>query len=184
MAEALLHSSVKKLLVPDIVFSMTYQNKNSRSGSLVCIRDDKESIAVDRTYIDNVLHQTGFAVETFSTVLEEAVCLNNREAHLNKLFNKIAGAQVVITDRLHAMILCAVTDTPCVAFDNLSGKVSETYLWLLREHPRIMLCEDTDKLEKCLMSVIHNHASARDVIDNINNQFDTLKKYLEESCLL
>ena len=183
LAEVLFDSSVKKLLVPDIVFSMTYQKENCRSGSLVCIRDDKESITVDRTCMDTVLHQAGFAVEAFSTVLEEAVCLDNREAYLNNLLDKIAGAQVVITDRLHAMILCVVTDTPCVAFDNLSGKVSETYLWLLREHPRIALCEHTDKLEKCLMSVMHNHDSAKDAMDNINNQFDTLKKYLKENCL-
>lgn len=184
LAEILFHSSVKKLLAPDIVFSMTYQKTKCRLGSFVCIRDDKESMAVDRTYIDNALHQMGLPVETFSTVLEEAVCLDNREAHLNQLFDKIAGAQVVITDRLHAMILCAVTDTPCVAFDNLSGKVSETYLWLLREHPRIVLCEHMAQLEECLMSVMHNRASAQDVIDNINSQFDMLKKYLKENCLL
>ena len=162
---------------------MTYQKENCRLGGLVCIRDDKESMMVDRTYIDTVLHQAGFAVETFCTVLEESVCLDNREVYLNQLLDKIASAQVVITDRLHAMILCVITDTPCVAFDNLSGKVSETYLWLLREHPRIVLCEHTDNLEKCLMSVIHNHAPARYVIDNINNQFDMLKKYLKEKCL-
>ena len=31
---------------------------------------------------------------------------------------------LVITDRLHAVIFCIITNTPCIAFDNATHKVS------------------------------------------------------------
>lgn len=37
---------------------------------------------------------------------------------------------MVITDRLHGMIFAAITGTPCIAFDNISKKVSGVYKWI------------------------------------------------------
>ncbi len=184
LAEELFAASVTKLLVPDIVFSLTPKQYGMRFGGLVCIRDDKESKGTDKTYINNILCEAGIEVEFFSTVSEEMVCLDNREPCLDKLFDKIGSADIVVTDRLHAMILCAVTDTPCVAFDNLSGKVSQTYQWLLQNHPRIVLCENQDKLEECAAMVMNNNDSAGDVLDNINIKFKEMHKFLKENCMI
>ena len=37
---------------------------------------------------------------------------------------------MVITDRLHGMIIAALANTPCLAFDNLSKKVSGVNAWI------------------------------------------------------
>ena len=40
---------------------------------------------------------------------------------------------IAITDRLHGMIFCAITRTPCVAINNKNGKVKGVYeRWLSR----------------------------------------------------
>ena len=36
----------------------------------------------------------------------------------------------MVTDRLHAMIFAAITNTPCIAFDNKSNKVECVYKWI------------------------------------------------------
>lgn len=44
---------------------------------------------------------------------------------------KNSSSKIVITDRLHAMLICAITGTPCIAFDNISKKVQGVCeLWL------------------------------------------------------
>ena len=45
---------------------------------------------------------------------------------VNKL-KEFAGAQLVITDRLHGMVFCYLTNTPCIVFSNYNHKVLGTY---------------------------------------------------------
>lgn len=184
LAEKLFDVSVKKLLVPDIVFSLSPKQNDKRFGSLVCIRDDKELKAADKMEISSILHESGMAVGYFSTIAEDMVCLDNRKDCLEKLFGKISSAEVVVTDRLHTMIICAITDTPCVAFDNLSGKISETYQWLLQNHPRIILCESNNALNACLDIVMKNNDTASAVFNHINDRFQEVKNYLKENCFI
>lgn len=185
LARDIFNDSVKKLLVPDMAFLLPFRKSSYRTGSLVCIRDDKESSGVDPLYISSVLNDMGFKVGFLDTVSAEAVYLNNRNERVDKLLNKISSAEIVVTDRLHGMILCAVTDTPCVVFDNISGKISETYQWLLREHPCIILCEDIQQFRKDLETVMYNKEVqiSEKVLEGINDRFYELKEYLKEDCL-
>lgn len=182
LAEDMFDASVKKLLVPDIVFSLEHRGTYSRLGALVCIREDRESKEADRAYINDCLLRMGLGVEVISTVSEEKICLDNREMYLKKFLDKISSAEVVVTDRLHAMIFCVITHTPCVAFDNLSGKVSETYQWLLRDCPDIALCEGERHLGECLETVMNSRDTGNESLRNITDKFEELKKYLKGNC--
>jgi len=65
----------------------------------------------------------------------------------NKI-SELMNCELVITDRLHCMLLCAVAGIPCVAFDNLSGKVSGVYRFI-EDLPYIRTIKDkTDIVEK------------------------------------
>lgn len=185
LADEIFSASVKKLLVPDMAFLLPPRKSVARRGSLVCIRDDKESMGIDFHDVSRVLADMGLEAECFNTV-EEAVYLDNRNERVERLLDQISGVQIVITDRLHGMILCAVTDTPCIAFDNVSGKVSETYRWLLQEHPRILLCEDMGQLRENVEILMHGKATltSRDVMESINDRFCELKEYLKENFVL
>ena len=54
----------------------------------------------------------------------------------------ISGKKLVVTDRLHCMIFCAVTGTPCIAFDNSNKKISGVYKMWLGDLNYISVSED------------------------------------------
>ncbi len=65
-----------------------------------------------------------------STLVPETVSKKSREKTLQSKLNEFGSAKIVICDRLHAMIFAAITKTPCIAFDNVSKKVSGVYKWI------------------------------------------------------
>ncbi len=70
-----------------------------------------------------------------------------REAVVEEKLKEISEAKIVVTDRLHCMIASAITGTYCIAFDNLSGKVSGVYEWL-RHLDYIKICKGMEEFEK------------------------------------
>lgn len=48
---------------------------------------------------------------------------------MNK-FKDFQKSKLVITDRLHGMVFCAISGTPCIAFSNYNHKVKGTYDWI------------------------------------------------------
>lgn len=183
LAAELLGDSVRKLLVPDIALSLEYEGAFDRSGSLVCIRDDKEAMGINEIHIERILGQKKIETGKFTTISADDVFLDNREKHVMALLDRIRQSSVVITDRLHAMIFCAVTNTPCVAFDNLSGKVSESYQWI-KENPHIVLCEKEEDFETCLRQALSEENVAASSMNNINDKYKELEEYLKETCFI
>ncbi|MDE6845118.1 MAG: polysaccharide pyruvyl transferase family protein [Lachnospiraceae bacterium] len=183
LASELLDNSVRKILTPDIALSLKYEGSFERSGGLVCIRDDKEAMGIDETRITRILQEKGIEAKRFTTISTVDVFLDNREEYVMALLDKIRQASVVITDRLHAMIFCAVTDTPCVAFDNLSGKVSESYQWI-KENPHIVLCKKEEDFEICLRQAMSVENDAVLPINDIKDKFKELDEYLKETCFI
>ncbi|MFX0112804.1 polysaccharide pyruvyl transferase family protein, partial [Bacillus pumilus] len=49
---------------------------------------------------------------------------------LSTLWTELSKAPVVVTDRLHGMIFCAITQTPCVVLRSFDHKVMEGYEWV------------------------------------------------------
>ena len=63
-------------------------------------------------------------------IVKGGVAVSERENALNAKFAQFSGAELVITDRLHGMIFCAITGTPCIVFDSKSPKVRGCYEWI------------------------------------------------------
>ena len=63
---------------------------------------------------------------------------------MNKKFKQFKGAELVITDRLHCMIFCVITGTPCVAIDNSNKKISGVYNEWLGEINWVKFATDSD----------------------------------------
>ncbi len=120
-------------LVPDIVLSLKYEGfSGNRRGALLCFRTDCEKV------VENSLHEkiTGHLEskkikwrET-STLVPRKVNHASRKKELWNKLREFSSAEIVITDRLHAMIFATITKTPCVALDNKSKKVSGVYEWI------------------------------------------------------
>lgn len=122
------------LLNPDTVLYLNNtinDRKFKREYIMTCLRDDKESILGSRKdgLVDNLRKKYGQVVE-FDTVINKSVYKNERETELNKMFDMFLKSRIVITDRLHGMVFCVITKTPCIVTKSLDHKVTGTYEWI------------------------------------------------------
>ena len=122
------------ILNPDIVFYLNNKidcNRFERTNIMTCLRNDKESVVGSNkeNLITDLKRNYGQVVE-FDTVINKTVTKEEREKELNKMFDKFLKSKVVITDRLHGMVFCAITKTPCIVTKSLDHKVTGTYQWI------------------------------------------------------
>lgn len=131
-----LFQSNRVVLTPDIVLYLDERKPDIRRGEsiAICIRDDKESLlgASSRQMIKDFMTSANYDVVEADTHIGDVVLsIDERSVELKKIWTTFASSQLVITDRLHGMIFCAITGTPCVAINNNNGKVGDVYsTWL------------------------------------------------------
>lgn len=117
------------ILTPDIVLSLDKRAESTRKGILTCLRNDKEKLITEsdvKKLYQNLKEKYQGVIVT-DTLLDKDVAIGERETELNKMWKAIRGAEVVITDRLHGMIFCAITSTPCIVFRNSNNKIEQSY---------------------------------------------------------
>ena len=143
------HANVQIGYVPDVVLSASaaelgFDGRSEPSGILLCMRDDRErSLAPEQlAQLRKTLEETGQGITVTDTHaggarLDEAHC-----AHLlaDKLA-QFAGARLVVTDRLHGMILSLVAGTPCLVLPNSNHKIRQTWQDWLRSVPQLRFVE-------------------------------------------
>lgn len=124
---------VKSYLYPDMVtfLESDYDLKNN-SKVLLCLRSDKEKNVESNVFdtIKDFLLEHNEIVEYTDTVINQSISSTERDRILKDYLNDYGSSKLVITDRLHGMIFAAITGTPCIAFDNISKKVSGVYEWI------------------------------------------------------
>jgi len=141
MKEAFASNNV--IFTPDIVM---YLNKTypryKREGALLSLRKDREGVLslnqkdeindMVKNAFDNIIITDTVAEckGSENEILEYMINVNQREKELNKKWDQFKKVQVVITDRLHGMVFCAITSTPCIVIANYNHKVKDTYEWL------------------------------------------------------
>lgn len=117
-------------LSPDMVLSLTPNlDSSERSGCLICMRDDVERTVSEADYKTICLMAASYfeKVNFTNTVLDHNVSVKDREAELCKKLQEFSRAELVITDRLHGMIFCAITGTKCVVLSGRSPKIQGCY---------------------------------------------------------
>ena len=123
------------ILVPDIVlyagvkaFSML-NDSFEKEGVLLCFRDDAEKkiSEADQSYVRDFLIKKGYKFTNTDMHANEKVTKLNRNELVKKKIEEFLRSQVVITDRLHGMILSVITGTPCIVFGNYNHKIKGTY---------------------------------------------------------
>lgn len=124
----------KVILNPDIVFFLSNYKlpKLSRDQIVLTIRNDQESRydfdTITKFYNSMKLEYSTIKIQ--DTVVGHKVNKNDRVLELNSLLLEFARAKFVVTDRLHGMILAAITQTPCIVTSALDHKVRGTYEWI------------------------------------------------------
>ena len=127
--------SCESIYVPDTVMFhkplCSNRKSSSREGVLLCLRDDKERALTKQEKADiiNIVRQKYSKVEKLDTVGEKMTRETRREG-LRRFFDRLGTTELVVTDRLHGMIFCALEGIPCIALDNSYQKVLGAYTWL------------------------------------------------------
>lgn len=135
---------------PDIVLSLNkVEPICERTDVVCCLRADKEQNLSDverQQIIDNIksVFPDAQFTDTVNVALDE--CTPERYAQtLENFWTKLRKSRVVITDRLHCMIFCAITGTPCVVFDNSNHKISGVYNQWMNDISYIKLFANDEK---------------------------------------
>lgn len=121
-------------LIPDMVLSLPQQGEEQvRQGCLLCLRGDKEktrTLEQEQVIRQQAEELFGKNVTDTDMVIPGRITREQRETALQEKFREFCGAELVITDRLHGMIFCAITGTPCIVIDSMSPKVRGCYEWI------------------------------------------------------
>ena len=144
-------------LVPDTVTVYKPKSESSnRQGILLCFRDDKEKNISDDCagkILEIVKNRfPGENIVTTDTVNPDPVFPSEREMMVNRKISEFASSKLVVTDRLHGMIMAAITSTPCIAFNNSNGKVKAQYKWL-KQNEYVTVVSNSEEFEKAIETV-------------------------------
>jgi len=124
----------KVLLTPDIVLSMNESKPAlKREGILLVLRNDIEKMLTEENKTNIIEASKKHSKKVTLTDMHHKKNIfnkNDRDYVLDFKLGQFKQAELVITDRLHGMILAAITETPCIAFTNYNQKVSGTYDWI------------------------------------------------------
>lgn len=132
MKEELINCKI--IINPDIVFYLSdifNDDIANRNTIMTCLRSDKESILGNRKqfFLDKLKTKYSGVFE-YDTVINKQLDKLSRNKELKDMFDKFANSKVVITDRLHGMVFCVITKTPCIVTKSLDHKVIGTYEWV------------------------------------------------------
>lgn len=160
----------KTMLIPDMVLNLSADrlgaNKGGRprSGSdehvLLCLRKDKERSLNARdeneicSAVKSVLPDARI-IET-DTVIGGKVAPSRRREVVRSKIKEFQRADLVVTDRLHGMVLAAISGAPTIALKSKSPKVEGVYALSLSEVEGVRFCTDLSRLSETIESVIGN----------------------------
>lgn len=144
-------TSAKSILTPDIVFSMNkFADFSVRHNTVAAIfRNDKEK-AIDADLVEatimNCVMELGYEKVFMDTC--DIDIKKGREAVLMAYIKRLSSVKFAVTDRLHGMILCYITQTPCIVIKINNPKIDSTYeTWLNDQNFIYLLNGDENILE-------------------------------------
>lgn len=129
---------IETSLIPDMVLQLRLPCNNdscgqTRKGVLMCMRDDHEKILSQKDE-DTLYHlaKANFDSVTYTDMSASSIPsdIPHSENIVIEKAREFSSSKLVITDRLHGMILAALTGTPCIALNNSNRKVEAVYQWI------------------------------------------------------
>ncbi len=139
------------ILCPDMAFFLLYKKdiKKDENTNLLLFRRDKEKLIGKETEKEVIekLEKQNVKIQKDDTVINKRIFKFNRKKYLNKLLSKIKKSEIVITDRLHGMLLTVITGTKCIAFSNNNYKIKGEYNWI-KDLKTLKYIENIEEFEK------------------------------------
>ena len=170
-------------LMPDMVMALQPKIPPvDRHGCLLCLRKDCEKTRTEAQEAE-IRRQAaalfGTDMADIDMVISGGIPIVRRAAALKERFAEFASARLVITDRLHGMVFCAITGTPCIVVDSKSPKVRGCYEWI-RHLDYIRFADDASEIA----SVYAEIPDKQHIYDNSHllPYYDELAKVVKEIC--
>lgn len=172
-------------LVPDMVSYLSgWKFSDKQNIAIFCLRKDKEKV-LDDFFIEHLkqdLSNKGLKIITTDTCVNKKIIIpiTRKKLIYNKLY-EFSKAHIVITDRMHGMMFSVITGTPCIAFDNISKKVSGACKWFeyikyLKYIPNKTIPDNT--IESLLSNNKNNYNN-----DKLNNYYKLIKQAIESQLI-
>lgn len=174
---------VTSLLVPDIVMSLdrTVPSYN-RLGGLICLRADKERKLNQQqqdSIVDLVKNEFGRIQYRDTHIGTKEMPLKTRVNELFKIWEDFKKAELVITDRLHGMIFCFITNTPVIVLLNNNHKVETSYEWIKYATNIRLIKQPT--VENILNAIAEIKRAPRNTKLDLLPEFDSLLDIIEKT---
>lgn len=166
------------VLCPDIVNYLEdeYISKNlqeERKGVLFCLRNDKEKI-FEKSRLDEIkkiLKERNVDYKLSDTMIKGRVTRENRAIKTLNLIKEMKESKLIITDRLHGMILSIITNTPVIVFNSYDGKVEESYKAWYMDYEYVFYCENESNVKYFIEKAL--------TLDVKKSEFPTKEKLIE-----
>lgn len=171
----------KVFVVPDIVLSLNYCIKNKTDAVTLCIRNDKE--LANKSFVEKVekyIRDKFTVVQELDTHIGDVkITKNIRKKTLYEFLDKFGSSKLVLTNRLHGMIFCAITGTPCIALDNSNHKVKNVYNDWLKKYKYIRVIDEDNfkNIDNIISDILRVKITS---IPNIKGEYDDLVKSIVE----
>ena len=182
------------IFTPDIVMYLNETEQRERKGALLAIRIDMEKVLTDEQIeqIKEIVSRNFESVKRTDTYLgfenikvtedgvegDTQILPEMRNKVVNDKLEEFRNAELIITDRMHGMILSTITSTPCIAFSNYNHKIKSTFDWI-KDQKYVKFLEDTNMLEETIKELkeykncVYNNEFAlkeyQKILDVINN---------------
>lgn len=144
-------------LTPDIALYFSYDSYKLKSDNknkiLLCLRKDEE-IAVNQESIINLLNKEKIDYVLTDTFQQKFIFDFEREKIAREYMEFFSSFRLVITDRLHGLIIAVLTKSKCIVLNNKNNKVFNSKIWF-KDLSFIHYCDSESELNK-LIQIVDN----------------------------
>jgi|GEM_PF-7104526 len=173
---------VKAILAPDIVYYLdnySFEGKRKVNAIAFIMRDDKEK-DLNLEFQNMMICKTK---ELFKELYFYDTCdvnfqNDNAQQLLEEYIFKLYNLKIAVTDRLHGMILCYISRTPCIVIDNNNGKIKSTFDTWMQKQNFIRMFNPNEGIERYLR-LIHELKNIEISCDDIVEEFIPLRILFE-----
>lgn len=163
----------RSYLVPDMVLYLKSLkvNVSERNCIITCLRNDKEKTVDYYDVISEKLNKFELEVKKTDMMEDHQIYRESRESEVYSKIKELSKAKLVVTDRLHGMVLSALANTPCVVLKSQSYKVQGVYDWI-KDLKYIAIVNDINEFDDALNRVLS--------VENPHYDDEILKKNFDE----
>ena len=170
------------VLVPDIAlyYKTDLPDGDGFGRAGLCLRSDREQVSSEALQEVVSYLSERFELVTLDTICPKPVGMTERAKRIKQIISDMRNCELILTDRLHAMIFSVIAGRKCIAADNRTRKVSGVAGEWLNWNSDILLLPGNEEIDrKKLTEFINNTKCDKDYRSELAPIFDTLKRKIK-----